>query len=60
MRTPQYIQANCTHCHTDVYDIKPRRLYQGRQLFTHPGVQDAGGVGTSWPGLIALLAPFAA
>lgn len=39
MRTPQFIQANCARCHTEVYDIKQAApaLYQGRQLFTQLG-----------------------
>ncbi len=39
MRTPQYIQANCVRCHTDVYDIKNEApiIYEGRQLFTNLG-----------------------
>lgn len=39
MRAPQYLQANCARCHTEVYDIKETApvLYQGRQLFTQMG-----------------------
>jgi cytochrome c551/c552 len=39
MRTPQYIEANCARCHTEVYDIKETApvLYEGRQLFTQLG-----------------------
>jgi cytochrome c551/c552 len=39
MRTPEYLQANCARCHTDVYDIKETApvLYEGRQLFTQMG-----------------------
>jgi cytochrome c551/c552 len=39
MRTPEYLQANCARCHTEVYDIKDVApiLYEGRQLFTQFG-----------------------
>lgn len=39
MRSPDYLQANCARCHTDVYDIKDTApvLYEGRQLFTQLG-----------------------
>jgi len=39
MRPPQYLQANCLRCHTDVHDIKEAApvVAEGRLLFTHLG-----------------------
>lgn len=39
MRPPQYLQANCARCHSNVLDIKDEAptLFQGRQLFAQLG-----------------------
>jgi cytochrome c551/c552 len=39
MRPFKYLEANCTRCHTDVYDIKEEApvISEGRQLFTQMG-----------------------
>lgn len=39
MRQPQYIQANCVRCHTEILDIKEEALtlYEGRRLFAELG-----------------------
>jgi cytochrome c551/c552 len=39
MLPPQYLQANCTRCHTDVYDVKDTApvVFEGRMLFKTMG-----------------------
>ncbi len=39
MLPPQYLQANCVRCHTDVYDIKDAApvVHEGRTLFKSMG-----------------------
>jgi cytochrome c551/c552 len=39
MRPPQYLQANCARCHSQVLDIKDHApvLYEGRRLFAEYG-----------------------
>lgn len=39
MLPPQYLQANCVRCHTDVYDIKDQApvVHEGRTLFKSMG-----------------------
>jgi cbb3-type cytochrome oxidase cytochrome c subunit len=39
MRPPQYLQANCARCHTQILDIKDYAptLYEGRRLFAEYG-----------------------
>jgi cytochrome c551/c552 len=39
MLPPQYLQANCVRCHTDVYDVKDRApvIHEGRMLFKNMG-----------------------
>ncbi|HEV2292541.1 MAG TPA: c-type cytochrome [Tepidisphaeraceae bacterium] len=39
MLPPQYLQANCVRCHTDVYDIKDTApvIHEGRMLFKNMG-----------------------
>jgi cbb3-type cytochrome oxidase cytochrome c subunit len=39
MRPPQYIQANCVRCHSDVNDIRQEapQVFEGRSLFINMG-----------------------